>query len=478
MPLLPLNGPSYEGFSVDVNAQKTVNWYVEHDPTGLGEVVLYPTPGSTFEDTVGGGPIRGELDLLGILYVLSGNSLYSWDTFGNSTFLGLLSTSVGRVSMATNGFQILIVDGVKGYIYNVNTAVFEEITDLDFPNGANSCCFIDSYFIVNDPFNLNTLGLSGAFFKSASYDGLTWSALDFVVTERDSDQVLAVANSNGFLWVIGERTTEIYYNSGNIDFPFERVNQAVVDTGCIAGQTVANVGNSLVWLSRNKYGNGQIVITNGYQVVPLSNSFMDQEIASYATTDDAFAFCMQWKGHNWYVLTFPRENKTWVYDFSSASFFQWSYDGEDNRILWDAYAYFNNKHVLGSSLDGKMYELTDTAYTDAGVLIHRIRQSPHISLNGKIGFCGALELVFESGVGNSGYPSPQVMVQWSKDRGHTWGSEQWRRIGDIGQYSLPSVWRRIGRFQYLTFKIKVTDAIKPILIRAHAMIDVGEQDVT
>jgi hypothetical protein len=47
--------------------------------------------------------------------------LYEINNAGTATARGTLSTTTGRVDMATDGDVILIVDGTKGYTYTIAT---------------------------------------------------------------------------------------------------------------------------------------------------------------------------------------------------------------------------------------------------------------------------------------------------------------------------------------------------------------------
>ena len=158
--------------------------------------------------------------------------------------------------------------------------------------------------------------------------------------------------------------------------------------------------------------------------------------------------------------------------------FQWSTSGDDSRHISDSYVFFNSKHYIGSRSDGSIYQLSDTEYKDNSTAITRLRQTAHFHFSGKKGFIRAVELIFEQGVGTIAVTDPQAMLQWSKDRGHTWQSEQWRDIlGNVGEFSKSSTWRRIGRCEDIMFRVKVTDAVKSALIGAYMDVNTGDFEV-
>lgn len=198
---VPLFGLGNQGKSANVDAQSRVNLYVEvqSDPE-KNILTMYPTPGLTTFVNFGATPIRGIYERGEVLYAVVSNTLYSINNAGVTAVLGSLSTYSGRVYIADNGTQMMIVDGANGYIYNFNTLAFVKITDVDFPGG-DTVTFFNGRFVVNKP-------NSGQFYISALYDGLNWDALDFATAESDPDNIVRVMTEAGQLVIYGERTTE------------------------------------------------------------------------------------------------------------------------------------------------------------------------------------------------------------------------------------------------------------------------------
>lgn len=91
-----------------------------HDGKGIG--ALYGTPGLDLMATAGNGPIRsGGMSTMdgvgGIVYLVSGVGVYTIDNNFNLTQLGSLPNPLtSPVSMVNNGRQMIIFDGVGGYL--------------------------------------------------------------------------------------------------------------------------------------------------------------------------------------------------------------------------------------------------------------------------------------------------------------------------------------------------------------------------
>lgn len=116
-----------------VTAKNLINMYCETRPAGeKSMMVAYRTPGlRIFTEFAGAVMGRGlwSFEKTDILFEVVGNVLYQLDGTGVPINRGTLLTSTGRVSMADNGTQLMIVDGTYGYIYTtVAPAAISTIT--------------------------------------------------------------------------------------------------------------------------------------------------------------------------------------------------------------------------------------------------------------------------------------------------------------------------------------------------------------
>ncbi len=461
---LPIIGTFDTTSSINVDSQRSVNWYLEKSPNGRNQAALYPTPGSSVRATAGTGPIRASIEFQGKLFVVSGQDLYTIDSTDNAVDIGTLSTSGTTVSIAASATQLMIVDGVKGYIWDGTTLV--SITDVDFPNGATQVIFMEGYFVVNDPDNTQGLQIDGSFFWSDLRDGTSWLGTNFATAERDSDKLIAIEKSHREVWLFGETSTEIWYNSGG-DPVFTPLTSGYIEWGIAAKASATRIDQTMVWLSKNSYGRGQIVQATGFKPKVISTRAVDSAISGYTTVEDASAFAMQWKGHTWYVLTFPTENVTWVYDDTEKVWFEWSSWGV-GRSIYTTHTTFNGIHYTGDYLTGRVYGLEDTTYTENGEIIERLRRTSHFFDDDNILFYNSVDIEFEYGTGGS--TDGQVMLRWSDDFGNTWSKEYWKPIGKLGDYDTHLKWNRLGSSRDRVFEIRITDPIKPIMIAGYAKI--------
>ena len=69
--------------------------------------------------------------------------------------------------------------------------------------------------------------------------------------------------------------------------------------------------------------------------------------------------------------------------------------------------------------------------------------------------------------------TPQVMLRWSDDGGHTWSNEHWVSMGRIGEYGTRAIWRRLGMTQKLrdrVYEVSGTDPVKIDIVGAELII--------
>lgn len=463
---IPFARQAYRLRSLPVSAQRCLNLYPElAGQDGKEEVVLYGTPGLASFATAGSGLVRGVHVMDGVLYVVSGTTLYSVSSAGTATSLGTVA-GAWRCAMADNGTQLVITDGsiafldqyfifgpsTTGYVYSVAGGL-TAIADADFATAGD-----------------------GSFFLSALADGATYDALDFASAESAPDDIVRVFVDHRELWLFGESSIEVWYNSGAADFPFERISGALMERGCAAKWSVAKADNSVFWL-----GDDLIVYrAAGYQPQRISTHAIEYAIKGYSDVSDAFAYSYADEGHTFYALTFPTGKATWVFDASTGLWHERSYyisaTGTHTRHRANCYAKAYGKHIVGDYEDGSLYELDLDTYADAGDTIQRIADSPPIHSENLAVFMGKLQVDVESGAGlTSGQgEDPQAMLQWSDDGGRTWGNEHWRSMGRIGEYLRRVIWRRLGRFRTRIFRLTITDPIKIAIIGAFADMERGD----
>ena len=469
----PILGSAYVARSVNAADNRMVNLFPEILPeAGKSAAYLQRAPGLRLLTTVGTGPIRGVSSFNGNLYVVSGEQLFKLDSSYTATVLGTVSGATGPVSMANNGIQLFVACNGPSYVYNSDTSAFGQITDPDFP-GALTVSYLDGYFVFIEPD-------SQSVWVTALNDPTSIDPLDFASAEGDPDGLVSSIVNHSEVWLFGTNSVEVWYDSGNADFPLQRIQGAFNEIGCAATFSVAKLDNGLFWLGQDARGTGMVYRANGYTGMRISTHAVEWQIQQYDTISDATAYTYQQDGHSFYVLNFPSANTTWVYDVATQAWHEragWV-NGAFTRHRADCQTFFNNSVTVGDYQNGNLYAFDLDVYSDHDRVQKWLRSWRALDTgqnNLKRTAHHSLQLDCESGVGleNGQGDEPQVMLRWSDDGGHTWSREQWSNMGRIGQYYRRVFWRRLGmtlKLRDRVYEISGTDPVKIAIMGAELIV--------
>ena len=454
-----LVGPSYQMRSLPFDAQRTVNLYPISDESGKEVSSLFGTPGLTLFSTLTASAGRKCYSSAnGRAFVVSGARLFELTSAGVATDRGGINQSSGNISIAENGLEMAICDGQNLYIFTYATDVLAQVTAPGLPTNVGVVVSIDGYFIVNE---VNT----GRFYISGLLDGNSWDALDFATAESTPDNLLSMANSNGQLFLLGSRSFEIWTNTGNSAFPFQRISGAVGDAGILAPYSTVDVDNSLIWVGQDRNGKGMVYRTQGFRPQRISTEAIEIILQSIDDPEDMRGYCYQQDGHVFYVITGGGLNTSLCYDLTTQLWHERAYlapDGSWQQHLAADCMFAFDKHIVCDRRNGLVYEMALDVYSDNGEPLARERTYTHLIDEAKEIRYNRLEIGFEVGVGlQSGQGSnPQVSLQLSKDGARTWSNWHNQSIGRVGKYLSKVVFRRLGVADQMTFRIRISDPVK------------------
>lgn len=452
---IELVGPSYQERSLLFDAQRTVNLYPVLDKKGADVAALYLTPGLNLLATIGSGPIRGGYKAgNGRVFFISGRAAY--ELFSNNTYnlLGLLQTSSGAVTIADNGFQLAICDGNKVYIFTYATNIFAVVSDTDIPS-AGTIDFVSGYFVV-------TKNDTGQFYISALYDGTSWNPLDFATAESNPDKLYRATNFVGQLGLFGEKSLEIWRNTGDLTFPFSRISGSST-IGCISPFTILTLDTSVFWVGSNEQGTGIVYKAEGFTPVRISTSPIEIKLQAVANPAQLRAWTYQKDGHVFYAISGSDLETTLVYDISTELWHERAYLNsfgayEQHRASCVIFAF--GKILAGDRESGNIYEMSQDYYDDSGHSIAWKRIYTHLINELDPVRYGSLQIGFEVGVGTQTGLEPKAFLRCSQDGARTWSNYYSKSIGAVGKYKTQVKFRRLGIAQQMTFELSGSAPVK------------------
>lgn len=471
--------------SLNLDAQTRVNFYFQSDQEGKFPLAAFPRPGLTLfsPGTTGQKSVRQLFAINDLCFAVIDNQFYVINENGGRSSKGYLKTFSGYVDMKVNGYQCLISDGFLGYIYQYRDVIDGNPTDI--------------WTVVNDPdfiapkiinyqqgYGIYTIDGSQKVQLTKLNDFSNIAALDFNSASGWPDWATGTISSHQELWVFNNQTTEVWYNTGDPNTPFQPRQTLLLQYGCLYPTTIKRLDNStLMWLTANEHGENLVVKAQGYVPKIVSIAPVSDFIASYDKTD-VFAFAFQEGAHIFYALTFPKADNTWIYDIATDAWFEWkstitsvlpaSSATHQGRWRPNCYCNFAEKHLVGDFDSGNIYYLDWDNYTDNGVVIERELTTRHFQKELKRVTFNEVQYSFEEGVGlpvNQGV-NPQVMLQFSKDNGHSWSNEKWRSVGKVGQYAYRARWLKLGDARDWVFRIRMSDPVKWVIVGINAEMEV------
>jgi hypothetical protein len=445
----------------------------------------------------GGGAVTGLTVVNNGVYTVPPGTPASTTTSGNGTGLTLTLT-FGTGTGGTGSYVVSTSQTVSSRtIYALNFSVMPA-NDGPF-QGADVVDVVDNYFVYNRP-GTQQWGSSNILSPISS-------ALAFSSKDGAPDNLVSMIVDHREVYLMGEVSSEVWVNSGLFPFAFQRIPGTSTQHGIAAKFSVARLGNSFAYLSKNIRGDGQVMLMNGYTPTRISTHAVENSIEG-VDISDARAWTYLIEGHEVYVVSFPGLDLTWAYDIATGMWHKWLWVDNQNvfhRHRGNCHTHFANMNLVGDWENGKIYMLDSNVYTDDGQEIRRVRRAPHLVSDFQRQYFSELQILFQPGVGLTGNitgansptnavaglavaglavagqnslatlgANPQAMLRWSNDGGSTWSNEHWTSIGIQGRYKNRAIWRRLGQARDRIFEVVVTDPIKAVIVAANLKAEAGE----
>jgi hypothetical protein len=473
---VPLITGAYTSRSVVASAQRSVNLYGEKNPQGsIFPFTYYPTPGltllATATPTFGTGWRGLWTASNGTTYGICGSSVYAISSSWQLTKLGDIGSETGFVSMTDNSTYLMIVDGSpNAWTVKLADNKFALLTDAAFL-GANRVDYGDGFLVLNRP---DTQQWYVSLANEISFD-----ATDFASKSGFSDKLVGAIVSKRYVYLLGEQTSEVWFNSGAAAFPYERLPGVFMQYGCSAVGSIAQMDGQIYWLARSKEGVAFVSRSEQFNSVKISTFALDNEIATYPDISDAIGFTYEIEGHFFYVLIFPSADKTWQYDLSTDQWNELSWvdnNGVLHRHRANCYASAYGQPIVGDWENGNLYMWDINAYTDAGNPIPRIRSFMH-SVDDNSDRIRYREFIANMEVGNGTGPGDAVPVylRWSDTRGKSWGNQIETSLGLEGEYLTSLQFQRLGMARDRVFELSWSAPVKTSLLGAFVQAESNNQ---
>jgi len=458
---IPLNitGPSAEHRDRSLSSQFTQNFYPELMRGGKSEFTIQSFPGQSLDGATTGED-RGSWEMQNIGYRVVGSSLVEVSSNGTHTSRGTI-TGLGRCTFYDDGTNLVICsDDSAIFNYIQSSKVLTAITDANII-GSTAVTGINNQAVYTNV----DIGAGVDFVVADVGDPTTATGLNAGKVEDDPGKLVRAYAFDDLIYMFTERTVPLYWNNGALNPPLDRVTGRVIEkVGIGALHSVANTDKFVYWLGDDRtvykaiQGNTKPVST-----IPLAHAF-----EGFTVVSDAVGYTFRIEGQNFYVLSFPSENKTYCLneDLDVDGWFNLSADTSRGKYNATSHMFVYNKHLLSDETNGNLYKLDVNEYTNNTQTIQRIRTLASIH-GGLVGAPGKeirmsrFELIMKKGMGliSGQGVDPLIIIEYSIDGGESFAEGDFVKVGRLGETNIRVEWFSMLTFDDLIIRITTSDPV-------------------
>lgn len=384
---------------------------------------------------------------LGNLITVIDNGVYIIGTTLHAQRIGSVETFEGDVQIAENEKEeIAVCDHKDIFIFNYRESTFKK-AQLDF---------VPSYISYHNGRFLSCDSEQAEWRLCDEENSLRWPADASHVGEfqTKADNPLAVIPLPGrgnSLFVMGSIVTECWSDIGLNLFPYQRASSFNIDYGCLNPATIARSDQFVVWLGANEQSGPVILLSDGGSIQQISTEGINFKFSQLKNPNQAYGFLFKQDGHLLYVITFPEDQVTYTYDFTTKLFFTLS-NSETGAHIAKKAVFYNNSYYFISFIDGHIYEL-NSRYTQADDKeIPRIRVTPPIRSPDTIFFIAQkFSLPIEQGTSHT---EQRIDLSLSKDGAMSFSSNVSKTLNPVAHRQNRLIWWKLGRTNDLTLQLR------------------------
>jgi hypothetical protein len=253
---------------------------------------------------------------------------------------------------------LIVCDGISGWVIKTDNSI-TQITSADFPTPhVPHPVSLDGYVFI---------AKSGTadIFNSTVNDPLTWSAADFITAEMYPETIVNLTKNQNYLYAVGTLAVEYFSDAGIANgSPLARNAAAVQQYGCPAPESVVQTDVEVVLIGEIATGGRTVYSIAGFKSTNIGIPAVDQSLDALTTDiNKVYGLVVRSMGHKWYVLNLP--TRTWVYDFDSGMWHEWSYIADGTPFMSNYYAdHPSGQTLLVHNTDGTSLGLSESVYTD------------------------------------------------------------------------------------------------------------------
>jgi hypothetical protein len=273
MAQIPILNGIYSDNGPDLRTSYPVNMVAVPKDNGISAGYLRPADGIVSNGT-GPGIGRGGINWNGVCYRVMGSDLVSIAEDGTVTVLGDVGSG-GMVSMDYSFDRLAIASNNNLFYWDGTT--LSHVVDPDLGNCVDMV-WVDGYFMTTDGTSLVVTELT---------DPMAVNPLKYGSSEADPDPIKAVKKIRNEVLAVNRYTIELFDNVGGQFFPFQRIEGAQIQKGCVGTHACCIYMDAIAFLGSGRNEAPGIYMGSNSTINKISSREIDTLLLSY--TEDELA---------------------------------------------------------------------------------------------------------------------------------------------------------------------------------------------
>jgi hypothetical protein len=433
--------------------------------SGISDAYLMPGDGIVqLGDAVAPGVDRGGINWQGICYRVMGSKLVTVSATGAIAILGDVGSD-GNPATLDYSFELLgIASAGSLFFWNPATSTLTQNTDPDLGTVLD-VVWVDGYWMTTDGEFLVVTELG---------DPFAVNPLKYGSSEADPDPVVALLKIRNEVYALNRHTVEVFDNVGGSLFPFQRIDGAQIEKGCVGTHACCVYMEALAFLGSGVNEAPGIYIGANATAQKISTQEVDQLLMAYdeATLSQAIIEARNDRNHQ--LLYVHLLDRTLIFDGSASEAMKrpiWSV-ATSALVGFSQYRAQNlvwcyGRWIVGDPLAARVGYLDSTVSSHWGTHVRWEFGTVILYNESRGAIMHELELVALTGSIDVGL-SPQISTSYTLD-GITWSQDRYISAGMIGNREKRLTWYRQGflrKWRAQRFRGDSSARISPVRLEA------------
>jgi hypothetical protein len=436
---IPILSGIYANATPELRTSYPVNLVPVPKQSGISNGFLRPGDGIVSNGT-GPGIDRGGIEWNGVCYRVMGTKLVSVASNGVISVLGDVGgPATGLVTFDYSFDKLAIASGGRLYYWD---GVLSQVTDPDI-SVVLDVAWVDGYFMTTDGEFLIVTELSNP---------PEVNPLKYGSSEVDPDPIVAVLKLRNEIHALNRHTIEVFDNVGGELFPFQRIDGAQIQKGCVGTHACCVYIDRIAFLGSGRNEAPSIYVGASASTQKISTQEIDSLLLTYTESQLSQVKLESRNDKSNQYLYVHLPDRTIVYDAvaSEALGEQVWFTLSSSLVGFSQYRARNFVWAYDKWLVGDP-QSNDVGYISSSVGHHWGQQvrwefgTVIVYNEGKGAIFNQLELVSLTGSIEVG-KNPQISTSYSHD-GQSWGQDRSISVGTSGNTKKRLAWFQQGHMR-------------------------------